>query len=338
MTFANVTRKSDELTKSLKRAAMQTAAAQMAASVAAMAIEMAAVSAAGYATAAAAIAAGSCIPIIGWAAAAVIAAGTWIGGDIAKRKVKEMMADAKQKIQEMGDATTAEVEAVQSRIADAEMPAAEQLAVSGQPLEGLGAFLGVTKKNITGAVAKAQTKSVGVVGQAILRTGRTGAQLVGDKKGEAYVRKKEEDWDRNTKRVEKMFAEKLQNPYKMIAHDLDTIGRTVSGQQIVHVMKAKIDELLKAARRDFDLYKAGSIAQAETPEYRELVRVNLAKGLRGDPDFASKAAEINARQKMIAAEFSPTALAASVPSAPASGASLLGTAAAAVGAFMFFRP
>jgi hypothetical protein len=223
-------------------------------------------------------------------------------------------------------------------VADEEWPAAERLAVSGQPLEGLGSFLGIKKSDITQAVAKVQTKTVGEVGKVILRTGRVGAQLVGDKRGEAMVRKQEDNWNRNTKRVEKMFAEKLNNPYKMIAHDLDTIGRTVSGQQIVHVMKQKIAQLLAAAQRDFDAYRAGAIAQASTPEYRETVRIDLAKGLRKDPDFERKAAEIKARNKMIDAEFSPTALASSVPQGPEGGGGLLTTAAGLVGAFFLFRP
>jgi len=190
-------------------------------------------------------------------------------------------------------------------------------------------------------VAKAQTKSVGVVGKAILRTARVGAQLVGDKRGEEMARKQEDNWNRNTKRVEEMFAQKLQNPYRMIAHDLDTIGRTLSGQQVVHVMAGKIADLIAAARRDLDEYKANAISMAATPEYRDAVRTNIAKGLRDDPDFASKAAVINARNKMLAAEFSPSSVAASVPTGPegkASGASLLATAASLVGAFFFLRP
>jgi hypothetical protein len=237
-----------------------------------------------------------------------------------------------------------QVRDVQMRVADEEYPAAETLAASGAPLNGLGSFfesIGLTKQNITRTVAKAQTKSVGVVGKAVLRTARVGAQLVGDKRGEEIARKQEDNWNRNTKRVEEMFAQKLQNPYRMIAHDLDTIGRTLSGQQVVHVMAGKIADLIAAARRDLDEYKANAISMAATPEYRDAVRTNIAKGLRDDPDFASKAAVINARNKMLAAEFSPSSVAASVPTGPegkASGASLLATAASLVGAFFFLRP
>lgn len=337
MDLTNTERQTKQLKKELTRAAVETAVAQTAAS---LAVDVGVAIALQGATVAAAMAAGSCVPIIGWAAAAVIAIGTLISSNVSKRHIKKILDDTKQKIQIYGDKTQDAVRAEENRIADAEFPAAEKLAQSGEPLGGLEGWL--SKKKITHAVAVLQTKSVGIVGKAILRTGRFGAHLVGDKKGEARARKYEQNWDANTKRVQEMFERKLQNPYTMIAHDLDTIGRTVGGTQAEHVVKKKAAQLLAAAMKDMDLFRDKMLANFQTEDYRHAVRTNLARGMRGDPQYAAQVTELQANKKMLDATFASPVMAEQVVAAstvnpPPSAAGLVGTAAA-IGAFLFLRP
>lgn len=344
----------DTMKKRLLEAAAQVALSQMAISIGTEVAFAAASTVAAGATAAgaaalaagatastAAIAAGSVIPIVGWAAAAVIAIGTFIGGRIGKRRAEEAVRDGKKKIEAYGKLVQDQVKSAQMAVAVQELPAAESLAASSEPLDGLGSFFGIRKKQITHAVSKAQVKSVQVVGQAILRTGAAGAKLVGDKRGEEKAKKWEAKWNANSDRVQKMFERKLDNPYKMIAHDLDTIGRTVSGQQVAHVTKQKVAELVKKATQDMNEYRDKTMAAINTQDYREAVRVNIAKGLRGDPSFASKASEIRARDKMIDSEFTSSQQVAAVTgnvAGQAGGGGLMATAATIASAFFLLRP
>lgn len=309
----------DTMKKRLLEAAAQTAVAQMAISIGTEVAFSAASSAAAAATAAgsaalaagatasgAAIAAGSVVPIVGWAVAAVVAIGTLVGGHIGKKRAKAEVQRGKKEIQRYGDAMSAEIKAAQLAIAQEEYPAAVELAQSGQPLDGLGglgSFLGIRKKHITKATAKAQVASVKYVGKAVLKTGEVGARLVGDERGVAKAKKWQRKWEANSDRVEKMFARKLENPYTMVARDLDTIGRTISGQQVVHVTREKVNELVKKARQDMDEYRDKTLAAMNTAEYREAVRVNIAKGLRGDPEYAAQVRQLEAQDKMVDAEF-----------------------------------
>jgi len=334
------------LKKRMIEAATEQAVAQMAVSVAAgvlfdtaagVAVATGAAMAAGMTAATAA----SVVPIVGWVVAALIAIGTLVGGSIAKKQIHKMIEAAKDEIQGYGRRTQATVQAAKNQVGEQEYAAAEQLAASGQPLEGLGA-LGI-KKFLTGTVAKAQTKSVQVVGDAVLKTGAAGARLVGDKKGEAKAKKWNDAWDRNSKRVALMFEKKLQNPYHMFAEDIDAIGRTFSGQQAVHEIRNKTGSLVAAAKRDMDEFRDKTLAMTATPEYHEAVRVNIAKGLRGDPQFAQRAQELKARDKMVDAAFTSSDQVTGVintaqgkPAESTGAAGLLGTAAA-IGAFLFFR-
>jgi hypothetical protein len=345
----------DTLKKKLMEAAAQVAISQMAISIgseiafsvastaaAAATTAGAAALAAGASASTAAIAGSSVVPIVGWAVAAIIAIGTFVGGRIGKRRAEEAIADGKKQIQRYGDETQATVKAAQMAVADAEYPAAESLAASNAPLEGLGSFLGIRKSQITHAVAKAQVYSIQKPGQLLLRTGQMGARLVGDKRGEEYAKMREKKWVANSDRVQKMFERKLDNPYKMVANDIDTIGRTVSGQQVAYVTQKKVGELVKRAKQDMDEYRDKTLAAINTPEYREAVRVNIAKGLRGDPDFAGKVNEIRARDKMIDSEFmSSQQVAAAAPGNVANstgGSGLLATAATIASAFFLLRP
>lgn len=334
--------------KSLLIAAAQVAVAQMALSVGADIAIGAATTAAATATAAgaaalaagatatsAALAAGSCVPIVGWAIAAVIAIGTYIGGEVAKRQTKKLIEDVKTKIAAYGNLINQQVQTQQLALATQQYPAALALATSGQALQGLGSFLGITKAGIIHAFSEAQTKSVQLVGDAILKTGAAGAKLVGDKRGEALAEKKQAAWDKNSQRVEVMFEGKLQNPYKMLAQDVDTIGRSVSGQQTVHVVRIKTTELYNASVRDMNAYRDKVFAAMQTPEYLQALTVNIAKAMRGDPTFSAQATQIDAQQKMLGNVFNSVQQKAST-SGNAGG--ILAAGAAALGTFLFLRP
>ncbi len=343
--------------KSLMEAAAQIALSQMAISIgselafsiastaaAAATTAGAAALAAGATASTAAIAAGSVVPIVGWAVAAVIAVGTFVGGRIGKRRAEEAIAGAKEEIQKYGDQIQAQIQSAQMAVAASEYSAAESLAVSNTQLDGLGdlgSFLGITKAGITNAVAKLQVLTVQKPVQALLRTGQIGAKLVGDKRGAEKAAALERKWNANSQRVADLFARKLENPYKMLAGDLDKIGRSVSGQEVAHVTQQKARELVKRAKQDMDEYRDKTMAAINTPDYHEAVRINIAKGLRGDPAFLSKTDEIIARDKMVDAEFnSARQVTAALPpgAAPAGGGSLLATAATIASAFFLLRP
>ncbi len=331
--------------KRMIEAATEQAVAQMTVSIATgivfdTAAGVAAATGAAVAAGMTAATAASVVPIVGWVVAALIAIGTLVGGSIAKKQIHKMIEGAKDEIQGYGRRVQATVQAAKNQVGEDEWAAAQALAASGQPLEGLGGF----KDMFTHAIAKAQTKSVQVVGDAILKTGAAGARLVGDKKGEAKAKKWNDAWDRNSKRVDEMFAKKLNNPYHMFAEDIDAIGRTFSGQQAVHVVRNKIGSMVAAAKRDMDEFRDKTLSMVGTPEYHEATRINLAKGLRGDPQFAQRAQELQARDKMVAAAFTSNDQVTGVvntaqgkPADAGGGAGALGTAAALIGAFFMFR-
>lgn len=358
LTLSRVEQQTKEMKRKLTETAAQVAVSQMAISIgtdiafaaantaaAAATAAGAAALAAGASASSAAIAAGSCVPIIGWAAAAVIAIGTFIGGRIGKRKAAEEVEKGKREIQDYGDKINAEVSDAEAAAGDQEFAAGKALADSGQPLSGLGSFLGISKRDVTQTLAKAQVLTVQKPIQAILRTGQLGARLVGDKRGAEMAKKWEDNWNRNSERVADLFARKLDNPYTMLAGDLDKIGRTVSGQEVVHVTRQQIAKLVAAAKKDMDEYRDKVMSTMAQPEYREAVRVNIAKGLRGDPQFASQVNEIAARSKMVDAEFSSSQQVAAAENQVAKatgtstgGAGLLATAATLVSAFFLLRP
>jgi hypothetical protein len=138
-----------------------------------------------------------------------------------------------------------------------------------------------------------------------------------------------------------MFEKKLQNPYHMLAEDVDAIGRTFSGQQAVHVIRNKLGSMVAAAKRDMDTFRDKTLAMVASPGFHEATRTSLAKGMRGDPEFAARAQELQARDKMVDSAFnSSEQVSAAVDLAkgkqPGSTSGLLSTAAA-IGAFLWLR-
>jgi hypothetical protein len=249
--------------------------------------------------------------------------------------------DAKMKIEAYGAQTTATVNAAKEKVGAEEFPAAEKLAASSTALGGLEGLF--SKANILKVISAVHVKPVQAVGKTILHTAQLGAKLVGDKKMEEKTKRWEEHWDQNSKRSEALMARKLSNPYRALGQDLDSIGRTFGGQQGVHVMRQKAGQLVDAAKRDMDTYRDAMLAKISSAEYRDATRTNIAKGLRNDPSFAARAAELQARDKMMADAFSPatqvpatTDLIKGNPVGTSNATGLLGTAAA-IGAFFWLK-
>lgn len=292
MSFTNTERAAASLKQGMTEAVVQTAVAQTAASTAAeIATQGVAITAA--------IAAGSVVPIIGWALSVAIAIGTMIGAAKAKRDVAKILNDVQVQLKAYGDQTTATIKAAQDQVAQQEFPAAQQLADSRQPIDGLG---GIFNKSFwTQAVTATVLKPVEYVGKAVLATAKGAAKLTGDTHGAAFLAKQQQNWDSNSARVQDMLDHRLQNPYTGIAKDLDAAGRTLAGTQVTHVVRQKAAQLLAAAKQDLDGFRDKMLSMATTDDYHTAVRTNLAKGLRGDPQFALQVQELKARNAMLAA-------------------------------------
>jgi hypothetical protein len=253
-----------------------------------------------------AMAAGSVVPIVGWALSVAIAIGTMIGAAKAKRDVAKIMADAQAQIKSYGDQTSATIKTAQDQVGQQEFPAAQQLANSGQPIEGLGGGI-FSKEFWTKAVTATVLKPVEYAGKAILASTKGAAELVGYKKGAAYIAQKQKNWDDNSARVQDMLNRRLQNPYTSIAADLDAAGRTLAGTQITHVVRQKAAQLVAAAKKDMDAFRDQMLAMLPTDDYHTNVRNNLAKGLRGDPQYAAQVQELQGRNAMLAATMTSSA-------------------------------
>jgi hypothetical protein len=297
-TFENTERATASLKKGMVEAVVQTAVAQTAASTAAeVATQGVAITAA--------MAAGSVIPIVGWALSIAIAIGTMIGAAKAKRDIAKILADVQTQLKAYGDQTQASIKTAQDQVAQQELPAAQQLADSGQPIAGLG---GIFDKSFwTKAVTATVLKPVEYVGKAGLAAAKAGANLVGDKRSAAFIAKQQQNWDDNSARVQDMLNRRLQNPYTSIAHDLDAAGRTLAGTQVTHVVRQKAAQLLAAAKKDMDGFRDKMLGLVQTDDYHTNVRTNLAKGLRGDPQFAAQVQELQGRNAMLAATMTSSA-------------------------------
>lgn len=288
-----------------------------------------------------AAAAASVVPIVGWAVAALLVVGNLIGSHVAKKRMKEVLNDAKMKIEQYGAQTTATISEAKSRVGEEEFPVAEKLAASNAALDGLDGWF--SKKKILHALSVAHVKPVQYAVKGVLRTGQIGARLVGDKKGAEKAKRWEEHWDQNSKRMEGLMADKLSNPYRAFAQDLDHVGRTFGGQEGVHVMRQRAGKLVEAAKHDMDVYRDAMLAKISSAEYRDATRTNIAKGLRNDPGFAARATELQARDRMLESGFSSsvqvpatTDLVQGKPVGTSNATSLLSTAAA-IGAFFWLK-
>jgi hypothetical protein len=81
-----------------------------------------------------------CIPVIGWAIAAVMSVLQQITGKIYEAQMKREINNCIGDIQQRGEVVKSRVEAVAIRAANEELPAAQALAVSNDQLNGLGDF------------------------------------------------------------------------------------------------------------------------------------------------------------------------------------------------------
>ena len=207
--------------------------------------------AAGAAATSACLSAGCCWPIVGWAFDALVIIGEFISSQSAKRQTAFVIQETKDHISAYGQAAQAEIDAMQLQIGQSVYPTAQALAASTQALNGFNG-LGGLPPWAREVISKVQVDLIKQVGNLILSTGELGAKIVGDKHGEELAAKKKKQFDDNSDRVQQMFSGKLKNPYRMFADGLDDIGRTLGGEQGVHVINQKCSELQTAAEADID--------------------------------------------------------------------------------------
>jgi hypothetical protein len=127
-----------------------------------------------------------------------------------------------------------------------------------------------------------------------------------------------------------------------------------TGREEVVAAKDACDRMRSQAFAALDKTGTDAIAELNSPSGRQKMRVSLAKGMRQDPAFAAKMQELRDLQSQQSAPIDAqhavleqqvgripnpivTPLPANVVGAGTNTTAIIGTAAAAVGAFLFFR-
>lgn len=286
------------------------------------------------------------IPVIGEVVAALYALVNLIVGDIMKRKLKRVMDGIKSDILNYQKARQDEVHAAEDVMTNALWPEAAKLAVSNQPLEGLG-FVGDfwsnikdgTKKavkQVVKAVVTVHTVPVKIIGQQTIKAVRSFASAVHDTNLASKLKGKEDAWGNEMDRSVEHTTAALTNLNTAI-EDAKRAVRIVTGEEQVRVASEKGALLKQKVFAQLDAYRNDVLATMQTPEYQQTLLVNLAKGIRGDPQMLESARYFQEQEALAAAKAGlPTGTV--VQTVPASSSGGILAAAAAVGAFFLFKP
>jgi F0F1-type ATP synthase membrane subunit b/b' len=278
-----------------------------------------------------------CIPVVGWALAAIYALVNLFTGSRVKGKINDIMRGLKKDLNAKQQATQEEVHAEEARVGESLWPEASKLALSNEPLEGLGDFWSkakdVVKKGVH-AIVKVHTVPVKIVGQQTIKSWQMAAKLTGDTKLQHKLKGKEDSWAEEMDRTTKKATAALMSPDQMWT-DVKRVAGVITGDEQILKAREGAAKVKKTAYEQMDRAREEALAGLHSAEYRaEMIR-SMARGIRGDPKLMEEARYFQEQeQKLALANGLPSD--AVVPTVPASSAGLL-TVAAAVGALFFMR-
>jgi hypothetical protein len=245
------------------------------------------------------------IPIVGTAMSLVYAGVQAIVGSKYQRESQQMMGDFQDEMKRTQASYQAKIDAAANAAMQQEAPAAQQLALSNLPLQGLdgmGDIWSKAKDVIMAPVKEAQRVLHKVLPSGVIYTVNT-----------------------VTKPIEQQIHR---------AEDAAFDARdTLTGRSAKTEVEESIDKARKIAVAQFEATTKTAIAEINSPAYRQQLRINIAKQIRADP---SVAAMLN---RMPAGGTPQLTTPGTDVAEPAKGISLvpMGAAAAAVLAFGFLK-
>ena len=245
------------------------------------------------------------LPIVGWALSLVYAGVQAIVGSKYQRESEALIGDFQNEMKATQAQFQAKIDAAANEAMRQEAPAAQQLALSNLPLEGLGEFGDIwsdAKDVIMRPVKEAQRIVKQVVGSPVYNT------------------------------VQKVVGKPLEQVANKVEDAAFDARDTLTGRSAKEDVEKAIDKARGIAVGQMSEAANKAIAEINSPAYRQQLRINMAKQIRADPAVAAMLNQIKPGTPTISTPGTNV-------SEPAKGISLLpmGAAAAAVVAFGFLK-
>lgn len=304
-----------QLQKKMIEAAVETTAMQMSASIALL-----------------------CIPVVGWAAEAIMAVWalmTYLAAQHVKAAIKKIMADLKKAVSVKQKAVEADVHAVEDKISTEVFPAAQALAISNTPINGLGDIwqrIGGGIKKAAKVVVKVHVAPIKAAGHETLKAAASISKAVGAKGLSKTLESKERVWDNVSAHAEKYASDRLGDP-RQIANDLRGLKEMMTGEVQIRKAQEGADKIKAKVFAMLELNKSDTLARMATAEYRDTLTKNIARSIRNDPKMLEDAQFYVAQQEKLAVKngLSPDA---QIPNVTGSNAGFLASLAALGAVFM----
>lgn len=311
-----IEQKTDQMKKDIKETAIKAAAAQMSLQIGLM-----------------------FIPVIGWAIGALVALAQFFIGKHYERKMKGVIEDGMNDIKVFAVRANEQVTQTASRIYDEEYPNAIRLAVSPDPINGLGeSFWGKLEDKVLKPAATAGRKvnmipvtlvvkgSRAVVGHHVKGSIKA-LETVGLKSTAEDVRHYYDKGNEIAKDIERRTA------------DPALAAKLMSGEETVEVAENKINEIKNIVYADINKETNAAIAKLESAEGRYEIRKQTALALRNDPSVIELRNKFEAQARQAAAQAQQQNAKLNAATGPSlnTTTALVGTALAAGAAFLFMR-
>lgn len=238
------------------------------------------------------------IPVVGWAASAALAVVQGIVGTKYQKQAKEVLADIQVRAREITAEYQTKMQEAQNAVFEQEKPAGVQLAVTCQPLNGMG-DLGFSLKSAIKAAISPSLYSYKLAAKGV----QSVAKRVSPSAGKVVA--------------------KLTSPITKADKAVDDAIDIASGRAAVEKAKEARTEILAKVRQQMEAQYQQALQNMMTPQFRANLRAQIAAALRADPNIA----------KMLGPNCALPGVKAST-SMPSGGklASWAGVAAAALGA------
>lgn len=284
---ANLDSQNKDFKRDMMQAAAKVAAVQTAASVSVMIV-------------------GLCIPVIGWAMAAVAAIMSIVSSALGKKykaEVKQIIADLQTRLNAYQQAAQDKVHAAEQAMATQLWPAAQQLAASGQDLgdfwSDLRDDIKHAAKQVVTAVVKFHTEPVKFIGSQAIKGIRSFAGAVHDTNLQKKLKGKEDAWADEIDRSAQHTAAAMTN-LNTLKDDAIHAVNIATGKEQVIVAQQKAADIEKAAKAQIDAYVQQALAGLQTPEYQTELTRDLARAIRGDPSLMQEATYYQEQEQALA--------------------------------------
>jgi len=192
------------------------------------------------------------IPVVGWAASAIVSVAGAIGSGKYQREAEEIMSDAQSVVARLQAESQARISAMMTKVFNHERPHAIQLALSGVPLSGFGS---------------AFKSAVSKIGSELERFGRR------IEKNTEFIRDPIKDFGRSIEKEADRFEDRVQ---KEVIDPL--VGRTVK----LEAREAR-ERIINRAESKLKQHEDEVRELVRSPRYRANLRLELAKKLRSNP-------------------------------------------------------